>query len=214
MDCPVCHTPNAPHARHCEACGASLAVVPASSAPAPLQPVPDSAPVSAAAAPPVAPPEPAGAASPGLGGQSPPAAEAWEAADPVVAPSTLPPSQEPWPAPQAAPLLAPAMVLVWAHPGATPSAALLAGGRASIGREGAHDVLVPDPRASGVHAWVSFDAHGATLIDASRNGTAVDGRVLRGESAPLWAGSVVQVGAHRLLFLPVPELPAAAWEAP
>src|SRR6185295_13611521 len=62
---------------------------------------------------------------------------------------------------------------------------------------------IDDDRASRRHATIEADvAEGtARIVDhGSRNGTTVDGRELRGESAPLSPGSLVFVGGHAAVF--------------
>jgi len=74
-----------------------------------------------------------------------------------------------------------------------------AGGRLTVGRDPANDVVLEDPNVSRFHAEIVGGRDGVELRDAgSTNGTRLDGRPVR--RAPLVTGSEVGIGPFRLLF--------------
>jgi ABC-type multidrug transport system ATPase subunit len=73
------------------------------------------------------------------------------------------------------------------------------GGRMTIGRDPANDVVLDDPNVSRFHAEVVPSDGAVELRDLdSRNGTRLDGRLV--SRAPLGTGSEIGVGPFRLVF--------------
>jgi DNA-binding NtrC family response regulator len=74
---------------------------------------------------------------------------------------------------------------------------------ATIGRSSECEVQLVDTELSRRHARV-IERDGAWSLEdlGSRNGTRVDGAVVHGAVVPLREGSVIELGAHRLLFDP------------
>jgi len=68
--------------------------------------------------------------------------------------------------------------------------------RVVVGRAASADVVVPDPRVSGVHAILQENGPRWVVVDeGSKNGTAVDGRrLVPGRPRALRTGSVLRVG--------------------
>ena len=72
----------------------------------------------------------------------------------------------------------------------------------TIGRDAGHPIVLSDPSVSRTHARIEVGPAGATVIDlGSTNGTLVNGRLLRGDRAPLRGGDRVQLGAQVLEYL-------------
>jgi pSer/pThr/pTyr-binding forkhead associated (FHA) protein len=106
---------------------------------------------------------------------------------------------------------APAAVLWIAGP--NPRLVPLGTGRTTLGRDPDNDVILEDDRVSGTHGFVFLKPDGAHYIDASRNGSVVDGEPILGESRPLRHGSVVALGGARVALLLVPAETVAALAA-
>ncbi len=69
----------------------------------------------------------------------------------------------------------------------------------TLGRDGSNDVVLADPNVSRFHAELVQTEDGLTIRDlASRNGTRVNGELVRG--AVLERGAEVGIGPYRLLF--------------
>lgn len=78
-------------------------------------------------------------------------------------------------------------------------------GQNKIGRSPDRDVVIPDdPKVSGEHGFLMLTGDQAKFMDASTNGSFVDGVAVHGDSAILSTGSVLQLGDVRLVFLMVP----------
>ncbi|MDQ3336445.1 MAG: sigma 54-interacting transcriptional regulator [Myxococcota bacterium] len=77
------------------------------------------------------------------------------------------------------------------------------GSVATIGRSSECEVQLVDTELSRRHARV-HERDGAWSLEdlGSRNGTRVDGAVIHAATVPLREGSVIELGAHRLLFDP------------
>ena len=77
------------------------------------------------------------------------------------------------------------------------------GNVATIGRSSECEVQLVDTELSRRHARV-HEREGAWLLEdlGSRNGTRVDGAVIHAATVALREGSVIELGAHRLLFDP------------
>ncbi len=74
---------------------------------------------------------------------------------------------------------------------------------ATIGRSSECEVQLADTELSRRHATVRRNAGGWELEDlGSRNGTRVDGAVVREARVPLREGAVIEIGSSRLLFDP------------
>jgi hypothetical protein len=73
-------------------------------------------------------------------------------------------------------------------------------GNQLIGRSDEADVVVTSPDLSRRHAYVSWDGHSATIVDAgSTNGTVVNNQPVAG-ARPLRPGDVVRLGSLELRF--------------
>ena len=77
------------------------------------------------------------------------------------------------------------------------------GEEATIGRSSECEVQLADTELSRRHATLRRGANGWELEDlGSRNGTRVDGAIVRQATVPLRDGAVIELGANRLLFDP------------
>lgn len=75
----------------------------------------------------------------------------------------------------------------------------LEGGRITIGRDPANDIVLADPNVSRFHAEVLVRGDEAELVDlASTNGTRLDGHVI--ERARIGPGSEIGIGSFALVF--------------
>lgn len=78
-------------------------------------------------------------------------------------------------------------------------------GRNTVGRNEDCDVVLPDGRVSGQHAFVFIRAEDATFVDVSSNGSVVNGTVVNGEQVVLQNHAVMQLGGTTLVLVIVPE---------
>ena len=89
----------------------------------------------------------------------------------------------------------------------------LASAAVTLGRSTCNDVVIPDPRASRMHARLECDETGCILVDlGSANGTQVNGA--RVERASLADGDTIVIGDTVLRFEAVPAEPAPAEPPP
>ena len=73
------------------------------------------------------------------------------------------------------------------------------GGRLTLGRDPANDVVLRDPNVSRFHAEIVEAAGGPEVRDlGSSNGTRVDGRLV--DRAAVRSGAEIRIGAYRLVF--------------
>ena len=78
---------------------------------------------------------------------------------------------------------------------------LLKFGKSTIGRSKKADININDVYLSGLHAEVLIDGNQCSIKDlGSKNGTILDGKKIRGNSAALQPGSKIQCGATELIF--------------
>jgi len=77
-------------------------------------------------------------------------------------------------------------------------------GRNAIGRDEECEVRSDDASVSKTHAFIYVDPDGMRLVDNSQNGTVVDGRTVRGAQVSLTAGSKLDLGGARYVFVPIP----------
>ena len=80
----------------------------------------------------------------------------------------------------------------------------LVAGRNKLGRDDDRDVVLEDERVSGEHAFISIADDRARFVDASSNGSMVDGQRVFGDAVDLTSGAVLTLGGTRLVFLLVP----------
>jgi hypothetical protein len=74
------------------------------------------------------------------------------------------------------------------------------GGRVTIGRDAANDIVLPIGAVSRYHARIRCEEAGCRVVDAgSTNGTSINGmRLPPGEFRPLAPGDVLQIGPVKL----------------
>ncbi|WP_437282954.1 sigma 54-interacting transcriptional regulator [Sorangium sp. So ce375] len=104
-----------------------------------------------------------------------------------------------------------AWLIVRAGDGAARVIDLADGDVASVGRAPESTVCVDDPRVSRNHARVARQGHTVALVDlGSRNGTSVNGAVVRGAERALAGGDVVRVGPAEIVVAIAAPPPAEA----
>ena len=70
----------------------------------------------------------------------------------------------------------------------------------TVGREASCDVMIPDPSVSSMHASIAFTGGAAVVSDhASRNGTSVNNRPVRGERT-LEDGDLITFGRYSFQY--------------
>lgn len=77
-------------------------------------------------------------------------------------------------------------------------------GRSTVGRDDDRDVVIEDERTSGQHGFINIEGENAVFMDASSNGSKVDGAVVKFAPATLQHGSVIQTGAARIIVTLLP----------
>lgn len=75
-------------------------------------------------------------------------------------------------------------------------------GRNTLGRDASCDIALQDGRVSSLHGYIFIkEGEAATFMDASTNGSRVDGAALHGSVVPLKHGSTLELGDSQLVCL-------------
>jgi hypothetical protein len=230
VKCPSCDHDNPVGAQYCDICGTELG----GRAPTPAPPGPGSAHKKSATvfdrSPVGPPPAPTGARPPPAYDPLPPPRPPFDPADPFGNQVREPPRPAWGPPPD--PARSKKTATVFDRPLPTAGGPRIRGalvefrgpddpgrlhplreGRNVIGRNPDSDVVLDDGRVSGQHAMLYVRSNDATVVDVSRNGTVVDGRILTdGAQSALGHGSRLQIGEAQFLLLLAPEEQLPRWE--
>jgi hypothetical protein len=77
-------------------------------------------------------------------------------------------------------------------------------GRSTVGRDDDRDVVIHDERTSGQHGFINVEGEHAIFMDASTNGSKVDGEVVKFGPATIQHGSVIVTGSARIVVAILP----------